>query len=128
MLADQSLIAFVATTDAARARQFYEHVLGLQLLGDEPYALVFRVGPTTLRIQKAGPFTPHPFTALGWEVDDIRATLRALIAHGVEPVRYPHLPSDELGIWNSGDGEIAWFRDPDGNLLSLTSYVRKPAT
>jgi catechol 2,3-dioxygenase-like lactoylglutathione lyase family enzyme len=124
MLADQDPISFVATRDPERAKAFYRDVLGLKLIADEPYALVFALGSITLRIQKAGPFEPHPFTALGWSVPDIRATLRALIERGVKPLRYDHLQADELGVWSSGAAEVAWFHDPDGNVLSLTSFVR----
>ncbi|HEY6881143.1 MAG TPA: VOC family protein [Polyangiales bacterium] len=119
-------MAFIATRDATRAKGFYQGVLGLRLLAEEPYALVFDAHGTKLRIQKVGPFRPHPFTSLGWEVSDIRATLRALIAHGVEPMRYPHLPADELGVWDAGAALVAWFHDPDGNLLSLTEHAREP--
>ena len=124
MLSDQKVISFVATRDPQRALPFYRDVLGLRLLADEPYALVFALHGSTLRIQKAGEFAPHPFTALGWVVDDIHATLRSLIAHGVVPLRYPHLPADELGVWNAGGDLIAWFHDPDHNVLSLTQLAR----
>ncbi|MET0286130.1 MAG: VOC family protein [Polyangiales bacterium] len=122
MLTERRLMAFVATQDADRAKRFYRDLLGLRLVSDEPYALVFDAHGTMLRIQKAGPFTPHPFTALGWEVPDLRAELRALAAHGIEPKRYPHLEADELGVWDAGEAEIGWFQDPDGNLLSLTQF------
>jgi catechol 2,3-dioxygenase-like lactoylglutathione lyase family enzyme len=124
MLSHQTPMSFVATHDAPRALLFYRDVLGLTLLADEPYALVFQLQGSTLRIQKAGEFTAHPFTALGWVVDDIHATLRSLIARGVEPLRYPHLPADELGVWNAGSGLIAWFHDPDHNVLSLTQLTK----
>jgi catechol 2,3-dioxygenase-like lactoylglutathione lyase family enzyme len=125
MLAERRLMAFVATQDATRAKEFYRDVLGLTLVADEPYALVFDAHGTTLRVQKAGPFTPHPFTALGWEVPDVRAVVRTLKNHGVEPMRYPHLEADELGVWHAGSAEIVWFKDPDGNVLSLVQYVRE---
>jgi catechol 2,3-dioxygenase-like lactoylglutathione lyase family enzyme len=123
MLSQRPLMAFVATQDAERATRFYRDVLGLRLVADEPYALVFDAHGTMLRIQKAGPFTPHTFTALGWQVPDVRATLRALKAHGIEAKRYPHLGADELGVWRAGDAQVAWFEDPDGNLLSLTQFA-----
>jgi len=124
MLADLPLIAFVATRDAERSRAFYRDLLGLPLVADEPWALVFQVHGTMLRIQKAGEFTPHPFTALGWQVDDLRETVRGLIARGVSPLRYPHLPADDLGVWSAGDTMVAWFHDPDRNVLSLTQFAR----
>jgi catechol 2,3-dioxygenase-like lactoylglutathione lyase family enzyme len=123
MLSDQTVMSFVATRDPQRALAFYRDVLGLRLLADEPYALVFALRGSTLRVQKAGEFTPQPFTALGWVVDDIHATLRSLVARGVVPLRYPHLPSDELGVWNTKGNLIAWFHDPDHNVLSLTQLA-----
>lgn len=123
MQQDKRLMAFVATCDAARARDFYEGTLALKLLADEPYALVFEAFGTMLRVQKVEAFTPQPFTVLGFEVTDIRAQLLGLRERGVEPVRYPHLPADELGVWSTGGAQVAWFRDPDGNLLSLTQFA-----
>lgn len=120
MLGEQTVQSFLATRDAARAKEFYRDVLGLRLLADEAYALVFAVPGSTLRIQKTGAFTPQPFTALGWEVGDIHATLRALVARGVTPLRYAHLPANELGVWSVGTAQVAWFHDPDFNVLSLT--------
>jgi catechol 2,3-dioxygenase-like lactoylglutathione lyase family enzyme len=124
MLKHQTPMSFVATHDAERALVFYRDVLGLSLLADEPYALVFALRGSTLRIQKAGEFVPHPFTALGWVVDDIHATLRSLCARGVVPLRYAHLPADELGVWDAGGNLVAWFHDPDHNVLSLTQLAK----
>jgi catechol 2,3-dioxygenase-like lactoylglutathione lyase family enzyme len=116
------VIAFVATTDAARARRFYGETLGLRFVADEPYALVFDANGTMLRIQKAESVTPHPYTALGWQVDDIEETVRALGKRGVEFVRYPFFEQDAAGIWTAPGSKtrVAWFHDPDGNLLSVT--------
>lgn len=124
MLNHQTPMSFVATRDAERALVFYRDVLGLSLLADEPYALVFALRGSTLRIQKAGEFAPHAFTALGWVVDDIHATLRSLVARGVVPLRYAHLPADELGVWDAGGDLVAWFHDPDHNVLSLTQLAK----
>ena len=125
MLAVRSLMAFVATRDAARARPFYEDVLGLRFVADEPYALVFDACGTLLRIQKVEAFLPHPFTALGWQVPDVAATAKVLTERGVRFERYPGMmEQDDLGIWTSPSGaRIAWFRDPDGNVLSLTQLA-----
>ena len=123
MLADRAVIAFLATTDPPRALAWYRDVLGLRLVADEPYAIVFDAGGTMLRIQKAPHHEPAPHTALGWRVDDLDGTLAALRERGVEPVRYDFIPQDERGVWTTPDGtQIAWFRDPDGNLLSLTRF------
>jgi catechol 2,3-dioxygenase-like lactoylglutathione lyase family enzyme len=114
-------MAFVATTDAARAIAFYRDVLGLELVEEDPFALVFDLAGTPLRVVKVERLAPQPYTALGWVVDDLDATLAGLRARGVEPNRYPGMEQDEAGIWRSPGGALlAWFVDPDGNTLSLT--------
>jgi catechol 2,3-dioxygenase-like lactoylglutathione lyase family enzyme len=119
------IIAFVATTRAEEARNFYGSILGLTFVADEPFALVFRSGTTMLRIQKAASVEPAPYTALGWRVEDIRAKAQALAEQGVVGVRYPHFEQDELGIWTApgGGAKVLWFLDPDGNVLSLTQFT-----
>jgi catechol 2,3-dioxygenase-like lactoylglutathione lyase family enzyme len=125
MLTDLPLIAFVATKAPDRAREFYENVLGLKLVADEEWAIVFDAKGTMLRIQKVQDLKPQPFTALGFRVPDISAAVRELAGKGVEFVRYEFLAQDALGIWDApGGGHVAWFRDPDGNLLSLTQFGR----
>lgn len=113
-------MAFVATTNAATARRFYAEVLGLQLVEDTPFALVFDVNGTLLRVQKVERLEPPPFTVLGWQVADIDASVDALRARGVAFVEYPGMAQDERRIWQApGGARIAWFKDPDGNTLSL---------
>ena len=121
MLGTQRLVTFVATRDSARALAFYRDALGLLLVSDEPYAIVFDAHGTTLRIQKVDSFEPQPFTALGWQVSDVDAVVDALSRNGVAFQRYPGLEHDARGIWSSPAGaRVAWFKDPDGNTLSLT--------
>jgi len=121
MLDRSSLVAFAATAAPQRARAFYEDVLGLKLVEQSPFALAFDANGTVLRIQVVPQFTPQPHTALGWSVADIEAAVRALAGRGVAFERFPGLEQDRLGIWTSPPGaRIAWFKDPDGNLLSLT--------
>jgi catechol 2,3-dioxygenase-like lactoylglutathione lyase family enzyme len=124
MLAQATVIAFTATRRPEAAKMFYRDQLGLQLVDESPYALVFRAGATMLRVQLVEDFQPHSFTALGWDVPDIRATVAELAARGVPTMRVPVLEQDDAGIWwtPNGDG-IAWFNDPDGNTLSLTQFV-----
>ncbi|MFT4202102.1 VOC family protein [Gordonia sp. (in: high G+C Gram-positive bacteria)] len=124
MLGDDELIAFTATTRPQESKEFYRTVVGLRLVADEEFALVFDAHGTMLRIQKAQDHSPPPFTALGWKVDDIAQTIADLIAKGVEMVRYPGFDQDEAGVWTApGGAKIAWFHDPDENLLSLTEFV-----
>jgi len=121
MLNDQELMAFAATQRPGEALLFYRDALGLRFIADEPYALVFAAGPVTLRIQKVESHQPLPYTTLGWKVQDIAATVAALRHKGVSCQRFPGMTQDELGVWASPSGaRVAWFKDPDGNLLSLT--------
>jgi catechol 2,3-dioxygenase-like lactoylglutathione lyase family enzyme len=116
-------VLFLATANAERARAFYERVLGLAFVADEPPALVFRVGASMLRIQKVEQVHAVPHTALGWEVSDIRQTVRDLRAAGVVFQRYDGMNQDADAIWPAPSGaSVAWFRDPDGHVLSLTQF------
>lgn len=122
-ISNAQICAFCATVDAARARAFYEGVLGLRLVEEGPFALVFDANGVMLRLQKVQDLKPAPFTALGWNVADIQAEVRALAARGLTFARFAHFAQDEDGIWTTPDGaKVAWFRDPDGNLLSLAQH------
>ena len=124
MLTSSDIIAFIATTQPKKARVFYSEVLGLRLMEDTPYALIFDSNGTMLRIQKVQALTPAGYTVLGWHVADIYETIRMLLKRGVMFARYPGLPQDEQGVWTTPDGnKIAWFSDPDGNVLSLTEIT-----
>jgi catechol 2,3-dioxygenase-like lactoylglutathione lyase family enzyme len=123
VLKTANIIAFVATTNPERARAFYEGVLGLSLVADDPAALVFDANGVTLRIAKVQKLNPAPHTVLGWCVTDIREMIKALTKKGVVFQRYSGLSQDQMAVWTSPSGaRIAWFRDPDGNVLSLTQY------
>jgi len=125
ILGGGKLVAFAATTDPAKARAFYEGLIGLRLVADEqPFALVFDANGTMLRVTTVREHHPAPFTVLGWDVESIEGTVKQLMAAGVEFQRYPGLnDSDPLGIWASPSGaRVAWFQDPDGNLLSVTQF------
>ncbi len=119
------LVAFVATTDSVKARAFYEGVLGLKLVEDQhPFALVFDANGTMLRVTSVHKHTPAAFTVLGWDVDSIEETVDRLTAAGVELQRYPGVnDGDPNGIWTApGGARIAWFKDPDQNVLSVTQF------
>lgn len=116
-------MAFVATADAARARGFYGDVLGLRFVSDEPFALVFDSSGVPLRVQKVATVTPAAYTVLGWSVPDIGATMERLRASGVRFESFGLPGQDESGVWTADDGtRVAWFKDPDGNVLSLTQF------
>ena len=118
-------IAFIPTADAAAARNFYETALGLNFVSDDDFALVFRVGSsqTMLRVARTPDFTPASFTIFGWVVDDIHATIADLKTRGVVFLQYDYFKQDEAGVWTApGGAQVAWFQDPDGNILSLSNH------
>lgn len=114
-------ISFLATSDAAKSKAFFEQLLGLQLLEETDFAIVFQLGNGSLRIQKVQQVSPSPYTAMGWQVKDIGKLVGELADKGIEFERHEGLPQSDSGVWASPSGaKIAWFKDPDGNILSLT--------
>jgi len=123
MLGAAKLVAFGATTDAARARAFYGETLGLAIRYEDDFALVLDANGVELRLQKVASLTPPGFTTLGWQVSDIETVLEALSQRGVATERYPWLTQDPRGVWDAPSGaRVAWFKDPDDNLLSVAQY------
>ena len=116
-------MAFAATNDLPASRAFYERGLGLPLTGQSPIACTFDAGATTLRVVAVEKPVIAPYTVLGWTVPDIRATIGDLRNRGVEFERFDGIEQDELGVWSAPGGAlVAWFKDPDGNMLSLTQF------
>jgi len=127
MLGKHNAIAFVATTNSNAARHFYETVLGLRFITDESFALVFDVHGRMLRIFKVESLLAAKHTVLGWDVQDIGVTMDQLTARGVRFEQVERMPQDARGIWRSPTGaQVAWFKDPDGNVLSLTQFEASP--
>ena len=125
MLNSNKLVAFLLTKDKSRAKAFYADTLGLTFVRDDGFALVFNANGTMLRISEMKDFTPQKGTTLGWEVDDLPTAVRELIKRGIQFERFG-MPQDELGIWTApGGDQVAWFKDPDGNLLSLSRHVAR---
>jgi len=121
MLDTSDLIAFVATTDPARARSFYQTTLGLRLVEENAYACVFDAHGTMLRVTTVSEVARPGYTVLGWRVTDIGETVARLAAAGVVFSRYDGMEQDAQGVWTTPSGDrVAWFADPDGNVLSLT--------
>jgi catechol 2,3-dioxygenase-like lactoylglutathione lyase family enzyme len=122
MLESAELVAFVPTRDFEKARSFYEGVLGLKFVTNDGFALVMEANGTTIRIAKVGKFTPPQFTVLGWKVKGIQKTVSTMEKSGVKFERFPGLEQDALGIWTApgGAAKVAWFKDPDGNILSVS--------
>ena len=123
MLPAEKLVGFVAITDGARAKVFYEK-LGLTFVSEDPFAVVFDSNGNMIRLTKVNEFRPQPFTVLGWQVADIVAAVKRLQSAGVTFERYGEfMQQDELGIWTAPGGtKVAWFKDPDGNTLSVSQH------
>jgi catechol 2,3-dioxygenase-like lactoylglutathione lyase family enzyme len=123
MLAACDVIAFAATTDLTRARAFYEDVLGLRLVDENPYACVFDAHGTMLRVTAVAEVAHPGYTVLGWRVPDISEAVRELESAGVTFTHYAGMEQDAQGVWTTPNGDrIAWFTDSDGNVLSLTEF------
>jgi len=121
MLANATIKSFVPTVKPDEAKVFYRDILGLELLTEDDYALEFNANGTLLRVIIVPELTPHQFTAIGWNVPDIAEVIRTLNSKQVYCEQYNFMKQDELGIWTSPNGaKVAWFKDPDGNILSLT--------
>jgi catechol 2,3-dioxygenase-like lactoylglutathione lyase family enzyme len=122
MLATTKLMAFAPTRDANKARQFYEGVLGLRVLSQDGFAIALDANGIMLRVTIVpASFKPQQFTVLGWEVPDIAKTVSTLKQKGMEFESYGLPTQDAQGIWTApGGAKVAWFKDPDGNILSLT--------
>jgi catechol 2,3-dioxygenase-like lactoylglutathione lyase family enzyme len=119
-----NIVAFVPTRDAEKARSFYEGVLGLRFVKDDGFALVLDANGIMIRVAKAPEFKPAQFTILGWQVSGIEKIVAALQGKGVHFERFGFLEQDELGIWTAPSGDkVAWFKDPDGNILSVSEHV-----
>jgi catechol 2,3-dioxygenase-like lactoylglutathione lyase family enzyme len=130
MLAEHDVLTLIPITDGDRALAFYKDTLGLDFVADDGFALAFAVNGRWLRLTRVqGSFTPQPFALMAWMVDDMPERVGQLTQRGVVFQRYAGLEQDELGVWQvpGKDAQVAWFHDPDGNLLSLVqSTPRRP--
>jgi len=124
MLTAGKMVGFVATTDYEKARSFYEGKLGFTFVSLDQFALVVQAGENHIRIVKVAEFEPFPGTVLGWEVPDVRAAVLWLKERKIATEKYPFVPDQELGIWTAPSGvHVAWFKDPDGNVLSVNDQA-----
>jgi catechol 2,3-dioxygenase-like lactoylglutathione lyase family enzyme len=124
VLGSNNIIAFVPTRDSEKARAFYEGVLGLRFVKDDGFALVLDANGIMVRVAKAPEFKPLPFTILGWQVSGIDKVVQALRNKGVQFEIFGFFKQDKLGIWTAPSGDkVAWFKDPDGNMLSVSQHV-----
>jgi catechol 2,3-dioxygenase-like lactoylglutathione lyase family enzyme len=124
MLGSANIVAFVPTKDSGKARDFYEGVLGLRFVKDDGFAMVLDANGIMIRVAKVPQFTPAQFTILGWQVKDIAKVVQELQKNGVRCEIFGFFKQDELGIWTAPTGDkVAWFKDPDGNILSVSEHV-----
>lgn len=127
MLTNSKPIILMPTVKKKKAQEFYRNVLGLKFKVDDGFALVFDAAGIMLRLTPVQEFTPHQFSVLGWEVEDISGSVSDLVERGVtfETYDFPWMEQDAQGIWAAPDGtQVAWFKDPDGNLLSVTQHAK----
>ena len=124
MLGAMDIVAFVPSKNPTKARAFYEGILGLKFVSEDPFAVVFDANGVMIRVANVSSvkgFKPAPFTILGWLVDDIAKTVNGLSKKSVKFELFPGMDQDRLGVWRSPSGaKIAWFKDPEGNVLSVT--------
>jgi len=124
MLGSTNIVAFIPIKDSERARAFYEGLLGLRFVKDDGFALVFDANGIMMRAAKMKDVTPAQYTVLGWQVSKIEDVVRALQEKGVHFEIFGFFKQDELGIWTAPTGDkVAWFKDPDGNILSVSQHV-----
>jgi catechol 2,3-dioxygenase-like lactoylglutathione lyase family enzyme len=125
MLLDGKTVAFVPSSDLERSERFYVGTLGFVKKQRDDFAVVVEANGVTIRIARADGFAPQAFTILGFDVDDVDETARALAAKGIAFERYPGMEQDASGIWTAPSGSrIAWFKDADGNVLSIAEHPR----
>jgi catechol 2,3-dioxygenase-like lactoylglutathione lyase family enzyme len=117
-------MAFIPVRDLSEARFFYADVLGLSVSEESPFAVVLDAGGTMLPLAQVDGLAPQPFTIAGWQVPDMETSIDSLTSRGVAFVSYEGMDQDERGKWSTPAGEqVAWFKDPDGNTLSLTCFA-----
>ena len=124
MLGSAAIVSIIGTARADAAKQFYEGALGLKLLKDDSFAFVFDVDGRELRVSRVPAVVPSTYAVLGFQVKDIAAAIDGLTPKGVKMERFGFFQQDERGIWAAPDGtKVAWFRDPDMNMLSVVQHV-----
>ncbi|HEX4807693.1 MAG TPA: VOC family protein [Bryobacteraceae bacterium] len=123
-LGKYNIVGFITIVDVDRAKEFYRDTLGLRLVSEEPpYALVFEANGIMLRLGMAKERPAVPGTVLGWQVPDAAVAVTELEQAGVRFERYEFLKPDAQGIWTAPTGaRVAWFKDPDGNILSISEH------
>ncbi len=124
MLGSAKVSVLIGATRPDAAKAFYQDTLGLTFVTDDTFALVFDANGTPVRVSRVPAVIPSTYAVLGFQVKDIAATIDGLAAKGVKFERFGFFQQDERGVWNAPDGtKVAWFRDPDMNMLSVVQHV-----
>ncbi len=115
-------VAFVNVSDRERALAFYQGVLGFTLRSSDAFGDFLQLDGALLRVTALPDHKAHAHPVLGWNVADIVTTAAVLRERGISFTIYDGIGQDELGIWTAPDGQakVAWFSDPDGNVLSIS--------
>jgi len=122
MLTDKTVKAFVVTNNAGAAKKFYNQVLGFNFLTEDDYGLEFQMSNSVLRVSITTNENalPQKHTVLGWCVPNIYESVEFLKSKGVKFEKFDFLQQDVKDVWKAADGTmVAWFKDPNGNLLSI---------
>jgi len=123
------IVGFAITTKPEEAKAFYTGKLGFTFVHDDGFALVFDAHGTMLRISKMKTFTPAQWTVLGWQVSDMATAVSELGSKGVQFEHYDFMHPDPTGVVTFPTGDkVAWFKDPDGNVLSVSQHVNASAS
>jgi catechol 2,3-dioxygenase-like lactoylglutathione lyase family enzyme len=122
MLSSAKMTGFLFTTDYDRAKAFFVDKLGFEFVSQDQYALVMRCGSNMVRVTKVPNFSPAQGTVLGWAVTGIENVVDWLKERGVAPETYPFMKGAEIFAFPTGD-KVCWFKDPDGNVLSVSQHV-----
>jgi catechol 2,3-dioxygenase-like lactoylglutathione lyase family enzyme len=122
MLASAKMIGFLFTTDYDKTKAFFVDKLGFDFVSQDQYGLVMRCGPNMVRVAKVPNFSPAQGTVLGWAVSEIEKVVGWLKERGVTPEKYPFMKDAEICTFPTGD-KVCWFKDPDGNILSVSQHV-----
>ncbi|MGD9981802.1 MAG: VOC family protein [Hyphomonadaceae bacterium] len=124
MLGSATITALVGTMKPEISKAFYQDTLGLKFIADDTYAMVFEGKNARVRVSRVPAITPAAYAVLAFTVDDIEKVVDGLTAKGVVFARFGFFVQDARGVWTAPDGtKVAWFHDPDLNLLSIVQHA-----
>ena len=123
MLGDADIGPAIAVKDIEAAKKFYGGVLGLKQSGEDPGGVIYKSGNSTVLVYPSQYAGTNQATYAGWVVDDVEAVANELKGKGVTLEQYDSIPGvkREGDIHLMGDMKAIWFKDPDGNILSVSN-------